>query len=536
MSTGVALSLTGKLILGFLFALLLQITQIVVTSSFTARLQEAATQVAQALSASIALQGGLEAIAGLRSRIELDARRSQPVKVPVLRVFVEEAGAQLRGLAEAHPPIQGLDLRALDEKQAGLVKQLEHVERESEGAGMEPLVDLLAFLDDSAQQLEQELRQAQIALRAAGEAGVRRERAVRDLPLKASLLIAGAGILVMAAFVAWFSRQLVIPIERAWAELEERVATRTQELGHTVEELERQIQERRRAEIQKDELHLKLVDASRRAGMADLATGVLHNVGNVLNSVNVSANLLRQQLADSHANRLGRVAALLQDHAGELGEFLSSSQQGLLLPGYIEQLAAQLAQEKQRAVEEVGNLSARIDHLKEIVDRQQNYARSAAVTVQVDVSKLVAEALDMQKEALHDAHVSTEIAVDGDEHCEVDHSRVMQVLMNLVANARHSIVDTGRAEGRIAIRITRLADSVRIAVTDDGVGIRTADLERIFSHGFTTRRDGHGFGLHHSAIAAAQMGGRLWAESAGPGQGATFTLELPSRSLCEATP
>ena len=528
------LSLTGKLILGFLFALLLQITQIAASNAFTARLREAATQVAQALSANIAVQGGLEAISGLRGRIETDVRRSHDIEVKVLRVFVEEAVDQIRNLREALPSIEGLELRGLGEKQAALLEQLQNLDHTAGDTGQEALVDALSFLDDSAQQLEQELRRTQIALRAAAEAGVRREKSVRNLPLNASLAIAGAGILVMAAFVFWFSRQLVIPIERAWAALEGRVAARTQELAHTVEELECQIQERKRTEVQKDELHRKLVDASRRAGMAELATGVLHNVGNVLNSVNVSANILRQRLSDSRADSVGRVAALMHDHAADLGAFLTTSPQGRLLPGYIDQLAAQLAREKHQALDEVTNLSSRIDHLKEIVDRQQNYARSAGVTVRIDLSKLVSEVLDMQREALQNGRITTSIEVEGDELCEVDHSRVLQILMNLIANSRHAIRDTGRAEGKIAIRIARLDDAIRVAVIDDGVGIPAADLERIFGHGFTTRADGHGFGLHHSANAATEMGGRLWAESAGPGQGATFTFELPAAALCGA--
>ena len=66
-----------------------------------------------------------------------------------------------------------------------------------------------------------------------------------------------------------------------------------------------------------------------------------------------------------------------------------------------------------------------------------------------------------------------------------------------------------------------------ISVADNGIGIPAENLTRIFAHGFTTRKHGHGFGLHSSALAASEMGGALRVQSDGHGCGATFTIELP---------
>jgi C4-dicarboxylate-specific signal transduction histidine kinase len=104
--------------------------------------------------------------------------------------------------------------------------------------------------------------------------------------------------------------------------------------------------------------------------------------------------------------------------------------------------------------------------------------------------------------------------------------KVLQILVNLIRNAKQACTDSGRAHKQITLRATSAGDGVRIAVIDNGVGIAPEDMTRIFSYGFTTKKDGHGFGLHSSVLAAQEIGGRLTAHSDGPGTGATFTLEL----------
>ncbi len=110
----------------------------------------------------------------------------------------------------------------------------------------------------------------------------------------------------------------------------------------------------------------------------------------------------------------------------------------------------------------------------------------------------------------------------------VDKHKALQILVNLLRNAKHAMDEFETSEKRLTLRIRQQDDSiVALSVIDTGCGIPPENLTRIFSHGFTTRRDGHGFGLHSAALAAQQMGGRLLAHSDGPGRGATFTFELP---------
>ena len=109
----------------------------------------------------------------------------------------------------------------------------------------------------------------------------------------------------------------------------------------------------------------------------------------------------------------------------------------------------------------------------------------------------------------------------------LDRHKVVQILINLIRNAKYACDESGRVDKLITIRTSTTEHSVRVAVVDNGVGIPPENLIRIFSRGFTTRKGGHGFGLHSGAIAAKEMGGSLVAQSEGPGHGATFTLELP---------
>ena len=105
--------------------------------------------------------------------------------------------------------------------------------------------------------------------------------------------------------------------------------------------------------------------------------------------------------------------------------------------------------------------------------------------------------------------------------------KILQILVNLLRNAKHACQESDRADKRLTVRVINGDGRVRISVIDNGIGIPPENLIRIFSHGFTTKKDGHGFGLHSGALAAKEMDGSLTVHSDGPGQGSTFTLELP---------
>jgi signal transduction histidine kinase len=277
-----------------------------------------------------------------------------------------------------------------------------------------------------------------------------------------------------------------------------------------------------------EKMHRQMLDLSRQAGMAEVATGVLHNVGNVLNSVNVSNNLVREKLRTSEIRTLSRLSELFQKHEADLPAFLSTDPKGKLIPGFIIQLTAQLQAEHTLLQQEHDQLTRNIEHIKEIVAMQQNYARVSGFLENIPLASLMDDALQINLAGL--SRHGVEVVRDyGDvPPAMVDKHKVLQILVNLIHNAKYALDDCGRTDKRLTVGIrTNGERQAIISVSDNGMGIPPENLAKIFSHGFTTRKDGHGFGLHNGANAAKEMGGRLSVHSEGAGKGATFTLELP---------
>ena len=296
------------------------------------------------------------------------------------------------------------------------------------------------------------------------------------------------------------------------------------------------ITERKLAEAESAALNKSLVETSRLAGKAEVATSVLHNVGNVLNSVNVSATLIADRVRKGKVPTLTRVCGLLRQHAADLGTYLTTDPKGRQVPGFLDSLAEHLATDQASILDEVASLTKNIEHIKEIVCMQQSYAKVSGMVEVLAPAELIGDALRMSAGSFekHAIEVVRHLAADLPRVC-VDKHKTLQILVNLIRNAKHACDDSGRPDKRITLRAVREGgDSVKISVSDNGVGIPPENLTRIFNHGFTTRQDGHGFGLHSSANAAKEMGGALVVKSDGPGLGATFILELPSEPARQA--
>jgi len=299
----------------------------------------------------------------------------------------------------------------------------------------------------------------------------------------------------------------------------------------------RDISERKRADAEREELNNRLLSASRHAGMAEVATGVLHNVGNVLNSVNVSATVVTNKLRHSEVASLAKIGEMITAHQDDLTNYLTADERGKLVPGFIVELAQCLGEEQSAMLSELANLAKGIEHIKQTVSAQQSLAKKGTVLTAADPAQLMETALTMQGGAMARHEVEVIRRFENIGSIDLDTHKILQILINLISNAKHAVKASSKTPRRITLVVdkSRDGDCTCFSVIDSGAGIAPENLTRIFSHGFTTKAEGHGFGLHSAANAAKEMGGTLTASSDGPGNGATFTLEVPLAAKVEAT-
>ncbi|MCC5805005.1 MAG: PAS domain-containing protein [Opitutales bacterium] len=273
----------------------------------------------------------------------------------------------------------------------------------------------------------------------------------------------------------------------------------------------------------------ELLEASRLAGIAEISSGILHNIGNGLNSVNTSVTLLAGHFAHSQVANLAKAAEMLRENRSDLARFLTEDKRGAMLPDYLTDLSSLLAEEQAALREEVESLRSSVEHLKSIVALQQGYARTNILVDEADPLELIEEAIQISALSLkrHSIDVIREFT-PVPPICVTRH-KVLQILVNYIRNAKYALDDTGRnADKRITLILApEPSGNVTITVRDNGIGVSAETMPNLFRFGFTTRKDGHGYGLHSCANTAREIGATVRAHSDGPGRGAAFTLELP---------
>jgi PAS domain S-box-containing protein len=287
------------------------------------------------------------------------------------------------------------------------------------------------------------------------------------------------------------------------------------------------ITDRKEAEAKLESIHRELMEVSRQAGMAEVATSVLHNVGNVLNSVNISSSVVAGKVARSRIGSVGKVAALLREHQDDLAGFFSRDPAAAKLPDFLTNLATRLSEDQAEVLQELRLLDKNIGHIKVIVSTQQDYAKLSDITEMVEITELVEDSLQLNGDSLTRHGIKVVREFSEVPAARVQRHKVLQILVNLIRNAKHACDESGRPDKCIIIRATHSDGHIQVAVIDNGIGIPHENITRIFGHGYTTRAEGHGFGLHSGALAAKELGGALKVHSDGSGAGATFILELP---------
>ncbi len=309
----------------------------------------------------------------------------------------------------------------------------------------------------------------------------------------------------------------------------------TQEKQEYIIAIARDITERKRAEVKLKTAQEKLLETAREVGMAEVATGVLHNVGNVLNSVSVTAESIQKRVRNSKISYLSDVVGLLEEHEAELGTFMTNEERGKKIPAFLANLSKELVDEQERCLEALEELTKHVQHVGDIIQLQQSHNKTKGLIEPTSIAELVEDTLKINAEMITRNKVEIKREIADMPTLLLDRHKVLQILTNLISNAIYALSKSERNDRILKIQVKeQKSGRLRIDVCDNGIGIPKENLTRIFEHGFTTKKKGHGFGLHSTALSANELNGSILAHSDGPGKGAVFTVELPFKTQ-EAT-
>jgi signal transduction histidine kinase len=270
----------------------------------------------------------------------------------------------------------------------------------------------------------------------------------------------------------------------------------------------------------------ELVAKAHKAGMADIATGTLHSVGNVLNSINTSIYMMKDIIKDSPLKDLQKANLLLKKHMDDLQNFLTSDPRGSKLMQFYLKLENSFFNLQNLIYNHLNRLMDRINLVNEIIIAQQNYAGAQPALEELDLADIVEDALKLQASTLEKYKLNIVKKYQKVPKAVVQRTKFLHILINLVNNARDAMLEIPENERVLTISLHSDAQNIYLEVSDTGCGISSELLRSIFTQGYTTKHGDRGYGLHSCVNYMAEMGGLIWAESPGIGKGATFILQF----------
>lgn len=296
-------------------------------------------------------------------------------------------------------------------------------------------------------------------------------------------------------------------------------------IRHNMENLEQIVNERT---AQLKAAQKEMTEKALRAGMADIASGTLHNVGNLLNSVKASIDLINKSINDSPiSTSLSEANNYLELNNDAIYDSLRHIPKGEILIQLYAQLEKALLNEHTRIKEHTQRLIDKVKTIENAIAAQQKFARGGQFKEELSVQEVIEEVIHMHTVLLGRHHIQVETDFQNIPKVVMEQARFVNILVNLIKNAIESISESNRESGKITISIKGDDHSFSIVISDTGVGILKENLKKVFAPGFSTKKNGHGFGLQISACHVNEMGGRIWAESGGEGMGATFFVQFP---------
>ncbi|MDH5738447.1 MAG: ATP-binding protein, partial [Gammaproteobacteria bacterium] len=297
-----------------------------------------------------------------------------------------------------------------------------------------------------------------------------------------------------------------IELEKYKSQLEEMVQARTREI---------------------ERLDSQLLSASRRAGMAEVASNVLHNVGNLLNSVNVSVSLVKDNIRKVQGDDLERFIQLLERNEGDVEQLLTNETKRGQLLVYLKKLQNVQASYFSRLTNEIHSIAHNVDNIKHIVNNQQSLAGDSNIIEPVHPETIVSQALQITGLSDPEEKISVPLNCTVKDKVLLESHKCLQILINLLTNAREAVCDSDRQDKVIQVSVDIKDRQLKFSVIDNGPGIKEGTLSRVFAAGYSSRGENRGYGLHSSALLAEQMGGTIQVTGNKKDKGTIFTLSLP---------
>lgn len=284
------------------------------------------------------------------------------------------------------------------------------------------------------------------------------------------------------------------------------------------------------ASVYKENLNHQQLEKARQLVMAEISASVLHNVGNVMNSVNVSANMIEEKLKKTKLLGLNKLAELFNENKNDLVNFITS-ERGAKAIEYLQMLATYWCDEQAQLNLEISRVTKNINFIKEIISTQQELSKTSGYEEVISIKDLLEEAIlisgfSMRTEILVKKAYERALFINGDK------VKLLQVLVNILRNAKDALLESTQVEKVVTVSTSTIdKNHIRIEISDNGIGIAPKNQAKVFNYGFTTKKSGHGFGMHTAALAINAMGGQISIYSAGIDHGATVTIELPCNYL-----
>ncbi|MEO1525863.1 MAG: ATP-binding protein [Planctomycetota bacterium] len=272
----------------------------------------------------------------------------------------------------------------------------------------------------------------------------------------------------------------------------------------------------------------RMSDSSHAAGMSLVADTVIHNVGNVLTNVNSLLETATNRVEGLRIQPLNKLAERL--NRDEIDEAFQKA-----TPGYLHRLSESLGNDRDELALLLETLYSNVQHIHQVIRDQKRHAQQSPKPVDVLIKPLIEEAVRCCQARLDQDRIRVELDGDSDAKALTDQLLLLQIMINLIGNARNAMRGVKPQRSKLEIRWRIKGQEIEIQFRDNGCGMDSATLERVFDAHFTTRESGSGLGLHFCAIALRRIGGSIRALSEGPQLGATFVITLPTdESMQEA--